>query len=72
MLMMSNTFESRSALMFVIPAVNPVVVNDETDSNRESKKFFPVRTDKSAPVKKDIKTNRKITRIASLNVFSSL
>ena len=70
--MMSNVFEIRSALMFVIPAVNPVVVNAETDSNRESKKFFPVMIDKSAPVKKDIKINRKMTRIASLNDFSSL
>ena len=32
--MISNTFESRSAFMFVIPAVNPVVVKADTDSNR--------------------------------------
>ena len=38
--MISNTFEIRSALIFVIPADKPVVVNAETDSNRESKKFF--------------------------------
>ena len=70
--MISNTFDNRSALMFVIPAVNPVVVKADTDSNRESRKFFSVRIDKSAPVKKDIKIKRNITRIASLNVFSSL
>ena len=58
--------------MFVIPADRPDVVNDETDSNRESKKSFPVRIDKRIPVKKDMKINRKITMMASLNVFSSL
>ena len=72
MLMISNTLESRSALMLVIPAVNPVVVNADTDSNNESKKFFSVSIDNRAPVKKDMKIKRKITRMASLNVFSSL
>ena len=62
--MISNTFESKSASMFVIPAVNPVVVKADTDSNSESKKFFSVRIDKSIPVKKDMKIKRKITRMA--------
>src|SRR5215213_10234304 len=72
MLTIRNALETRSISIEVIPAVIPVVVKADTDSNRESRKSFCSVCHSTTAVTKETATKRTITITASLNVFSSL
>ena len=68
-LAVSIIFENESKFTDVTPAVKPVVVIAETDSNRASSKLLLVSELKTDPVIKAMETYSTITTRISLTTF---
>ncbi len=69
--MIRTNFDMGSISKEVMPEDNPVVVNAETESKSESKKFSLSTLEIIIPVITDMPINKTMTNTASSNIFSS-